>query len=46
VASASPILNGMSRPRGAVLRAAPAGCRGALGARAAGCASGGYRRAL
>ena len=35
VASASPILNGMSRPRGAVLRAAPAGC-----------ASGGHRRAL
>jgi len=46
VASASPILNGMSRPRGAVLRAAPAGCRGGLGARAAGCASGGHRRAL
>src|SRR5262249_27866126 len=45
VASASPILNGMSSPRGAILRAAPAGCRGALGARAAGGASGGHRRA-
>jgi len=45
VASASPILNGLARPRGAVLRAAPAGCRGALGARAAGGASGGHRRA-
>src|SRR5262249_12577600 len=45
VASASPILNGMSRPRGTVWRAAAAGCRGALGTRAAGGASGGHRRA-
>src|SRR5262249_26090512 len=45
VTSASPLLNGMSRARGAVLRAAPAGCRGALGARAAGGASSGHRRA-
>jgi len=35
----------MSRSRGAVLRAAPAGCRGVLGARAAGGARGGHRRA-
>src|SRR5262249_26470570 len=45
VASASPLLNGMSRPRGTVWRAAPAGCRGALGAPAAGGASGGHPRA-
>src|SRR5262245_53483758 len=44
VASASPILNGMPRPRGAVLRAAPAR-RGALGGGDAGRASGRHRRA-
>src|SRR5262249_41245324 len=31
VASASPILNAMSRPRGTMSRATQAGCRGALG---------------
>src|SRR5262249_15309843 len=45
VASASPLLHGMSTPHGAVVRAAPAGCHGALGARAAGGARGGHRRA-